>query len=142
MPTIDAQMYAYERNHPGRPWHAVLTGPPEVTSDQMVAAKEAADVDDAILVSPFTMYRYDASYALEVAQAPSRPVRPRQADRSYQSVGDRGHRGLEAHSRRRRRSNRGASIRYCAATKGPRMSLWKFIKLNSGINACAQRYSR
>jgi predicted TIM-barrel fold metal-dependent hydrolase len=66
MPIIDAQVHAYERNHPGRPWHAVLTGPPEVTGDQMVAAMDAVGVDGAILVSAFTMYRYDASYAIEV----------------------------------------------------------------------------
>jgi L-fuconolactonase len=66
MPIIDAQVHAYERNHPGRPWHAVLIGPPEVTGDQMVAAMDAVGVDGAILVSPFTMYRYDASYALDV----------------------------------------------------------------------------
>jgi len=66
MLTIDAQVHAYERNHPGRPWHALLTGPAEVTGDQMVAAMDAVGVDGAILVSPFTMYRYDASYALEV----------------------------------------------------------------------------
>src|SRR5215212_2193638 len=40
MPTIDAQVHAYERNHPGRPWAAVLAGPPEVTGDQMVAAMD------------------------------------------------------------------------------------------------------
>jgi L-fuconolactonase len=66
MLTIDAQVHAYERNHPGRPWHAVLTGPPEVTGDQMVAAMAAVGVDGAILVSAFTMYRYDASYAVAV----------------------------------------------------------------------------
>src|SRR4029077_14534846 len=66
MLTIDAQVHAYERNHPGRPWHAVLTGPDEVTGDQTVAAMDAIGVDGAILVSAFTMYRYDASYALEV----------------------------------------------------------------------------
>jgi predicted TIM-barrel fold metal-dependent hydrolase len=66
MPTIDAQVHAYERDHPGRPWHAALTGPEEVTGDQMVAAMDAVGVDGAILVSAFTMYRYDASYALEV----------------------------------------------------------------------------
>ena len=60
MLTIDAQVHAYECNHPGRPWHAVLTGPPEVTGDQMVAAMDAVGVDGAILVSAFTMYRYDA----------------------------------------------------------------------------------
>ena len=64
--TIDAQVHAYERNHPGRPWTGVLKGPPEVTGDQMVAAMDAAGVDGAILVSPFSLYRYDASYALEV----------------------------------------------------------------------------
>jgi predicted TIM-barrel fold metal-dependent hydrolase len=66
MLTIDAQVHAYERNHPGRPWHATLTGPPEVTGDQMVAAMDAVGVDGAILVSAFTMYRYDAGYAREV----------------------------------------------------------------------------
>jgi L-fuconolactonase len=66
MPTIDAQLHCYERDHPGRPWHKVLAGPPEVTGDQTVAMMDAAKVDGAILVSAFTMYRYDASYALEV----------------------------------------------------------------------------
>jgi predicted TIM-barrel fold metal-dependent hydrolase len=66
MPTIDAQVHSYERDHPGRPWHKVLAGPPEVTGDQMVAAMDAVGVDGAILVSAFTMYRYDASYALDV----------------------------------------------------------------------------
>ena len=66
MPTIDAQVHAYERNHPGRPWVDVLHGPPEVTGDQMVAAMDAVGVDGAILVSPFAMYRYDAGYAVEV----------------------------------------------------------------------------
>jgi len=63
---IDAQVHAYERNHPGRPWVGVLTGPEEVTGDDMVAAMDAVGVDGAVLVSPFTMYGYDASYALDV----------------------------------------------------------------------------
>jgi L-fuconolactonase len=66
MLTIDAQVHAYERDHPGRPWSAVLTGPAEVTGDDMVRAMDAVDVDGALLISPFTMYRYDASYAIEV----------------------------------------------------------------------------
>ena len=66
MMIIDAQVHAYERNHPGRPWSGVLTGPEEVTGDDMVAAMDAVGVDGAVLVSPFTMYGYDASYALEV----------------------------------------------------------------------------
>ena len=64
--TIDAQVHAYERNHPGRPWAGTLVGPAEVTGDQMAAAMDAVGVDGAVLVSPFSMYRYDASYALEV----------------------------------------------------------------------------
>jgi hypothetical protein len=35
----------------------------------MVAAMDAVGVDGALLVSPFTMYRYDASYAIEVHAA-------------------------------------------------------------------------
>ena len=58
MLTLDAQVHAYERNHPGRPWRDVLTGPSEVTGDQMVAAMDAVGVDGAILVSPFSMYRF------------------------------------------------------------------------------------
>ena len=69
MPIIDAQVHAYERDHPGRPWAAVLHGPPEVTGDQLVAAMDAVGVDGAILVSVWTMYRYDASYALAVHAA-------------------------------------------------------------------------
>jgi predicted TIM-barrel fold metal-dependent hydrolase len=66
---IDSQVHAYERNHPGRPWVSTLAGPSEVTGDQLVAAMDAAGVDAAILISPYTMYRYDASYALQVRAA-------------------------------------------------------------------------
>jgi predicted TIM-barrel fold metal-dependent hydrolase len=69
MLTIDAQVHAYERDRPGRPWKGVLHGPPEVTGDDMVAAIDAVGVAGALLVSPFTMYRYDASYAVEVHAA-------------------------------------------------------------------------
>jgi L-fuconolactonase len=73
MPTLDSQVHAYERNHPARPWIGTLTGPAEVTGDHMVAAMNDVGVDGAILVSPYSMYRYDASYALEVFAAhPSR----------------------------------------------------------------------
>ena len=73
MLTLDAQVHAYERNHPDRPWVGTLHGPAEVTGDQMVAAMDTVGVDGAVLVSPFSMYRYDASYALEVLAAhPSR----------------------------------------------------------------------
>jgi L-fuconolactonase len=73
MPTIDSQVHAYERNHPGRPWQGTLVGPAEVNGDQMVAAMDEVGVDGAVLVSPFSMYGYDASYALEVrAKHPGR----------------------------------------------------------------------
>jgi L-fuconolactonase len=62
-------VHAYERNHPERPWLGTLVGPAEVTGDQMVAAMDAVGVDGAVLVSPFSMYGYDASYALEVYAA-------------------------------------------------------------------------
>lgn len=72
-PIIDAQVHAYEADHPGRPWAAVLTGPPSANGAEMVAAMDAVGVDGAILVSAYTMYRYDPSFALEVhAQYPGR----------------------------------------------------------------------
>jgi L-fuconolactonase len=69
MLTVDVQVHAYERNHPGRPWVGTLQGPAEVTGDQMVAAMDAVGVDGAVLVSPFSMYGYDASYAIKVRKA-------------------------------------------------------------------------
>ena len=69
MPTIDVQVHCYERNHPGRPWHAVLAGPPEVTGPEMVKAMDEVGVDGALLVSVYTMYRWDASYAVAVQKA-------------------------------------------------------------------------
>ena len=84
--TIDSQVHAYERDRPGRPWIGTLQGPPEVTGDDVVAAMDAVGVDGALLVSPWSMYRYDASYALEVyAKHPGRfglikPFDPRAQD--------------------------------------------------------------
>ena len=73
MAIIDAQVHCYERDRPERPWTAVLVGPPEVTGDDMVEEMDAVGVDGAILVSPYTMYRFDASYAQEVhAKYPGR----------------------------------------------------------------------
>ena len=66
IPTIDCQVHAYERDRPERPWIGWLQGPAEVTGDDMAAAMDAVGVDGALLISPFSMYRYDASYALEV----------------------------------------------------------------------------
>ena len=73
MPIIDSQVHCYERNHPARPWVGTLAGPAEVTGAQMVAAMDAVGVDGALLVSPYAMYRFDGSYALEVgARHPGR----------------------------------------------------------------------
>jgi len=72
-PVIDSQVHAYERNHPGRPWTGFLHGPEEVTGDDLVAAMDASGVDGSLLVSPWSMYRFDPSYALEVhARHPGR----------------------------------------------------------------------
>ncbi|MBX3503044.1 MAG: amidohydrolase [Alphaproteobacteria bacterium] len=69
MPVIDAQVHCYERNHPGRPWVAVLHGPPEVTGPDMIKAMDEVGVDGALLVSVYTMYRFDESYAVAVQKA-------------------------------------------------------------------------
>jgi len=66
MPIIDSQVHCYERNTPEKPWAGFLHGPAEATGDQMVAAMDAVGVDGAVLVSPFAMYRFDATYAQAV----------------------------------------------------------------------------
>ena len=89
MLTIDAQVHAYERNHPERPWAGVLPGPPEVTGDAMVAAMDAVGVDAAVLISPFALYRYDAAYALEVHAAhPGRFALIKPVDPTDPAVGE------------------------------------------------------
>ena len=89
MPIIDSQVHSYERNQPGRPWHGVLAGPTEVTGEQMVAKMDEAGVDGAILVSAFTMYRYDASYALSVrARYPDRFALVKPVDPANPTVED------------------------------------------------------
>ena len=69
MPIIDSQVHAYEANTSRRPWHSVPNWPAHVTGDEMVAAMDALGVDGAILISAFSLYRYDASYAVEVQRA-------------------------------------------------------------------------
>jgi L-fuconolactonase len=89
MRTIDVQVHAYERNHPGRPWLATLHGPAEVTGDDMVVAMDGVGVDGALLVSPFAMYGYDASYAIEVHAAhPGRFGLIKPVDPTDPGVGD------------------------------------------------------
>jgi predicted TIM-barrel fold metal-dependent hydrolase len=43
--------------------------PDHVTGDEMVAAMDKVGVDGAIFISAFSLYRYDASYAVEVQRA-------------------------------------------------------------------------
>ncbi|MGH6671562.1 MAG: amidohydrolase family protein [Xanthobacteraceae bacterium] len=69
MTIIDSQVHAYEANTPRRPWHSVPNWPDHVTGDEMVAAMAKVGVDAAIFISPFSMYRYDGSYAAEVQRA-------------------------------------------------------------------------
>ena len=47
MPTIDAQVHAYERNHPGRPWAAFLHGPASFAN--VVPMRPAAAVTSDVL---------------------------------------------------------------------------------------------
>ncbi len=87
--TIDSQVHAYERNRPERPWLGFLTGPDEVTGDDMVAAMDGVGVDGALLISPFSLYGYDASYALEVyAKHPGRFGLIRPFDSESEAVAD------------------------------------------------------
>jgi predicted TIM-barrel fold metal-dependent hydrolase len=86
MTIIDSQVHAYEANTAKRPWASVPNWPDHVTGDEMVAAMDKVGVDGAIFISAFSMYQYDASYAVKVAKAhPGRlaivkPVNPDDPD--------------------------------------------------------------
>src|ERR1041384_6094285 len=69
MAIIDSQVHVYEANSPKRPWHSVPNWPEHVNGDEMVAAMNAVGVDGAIFISAFSMYRSDASYAVEGRRA-------------------------------------------------------------------------
>src|SRR5438874_2903842 len=84
MTIIDCQVHAYEANTPKRPWDRVPNWPPHVTGDEMVAAMDKVGVDGAIFVSPFSMYRYDASYAVEVQRLI--PAGSRSSSRSTRTI--------------------------------------------------------
>lgn len=86
---IDVQVHVYERDRPERPWTDVLTGPPEVTGEDMIAAMDAVGVDAAIIVSAWTMYRYDPSYAMSVyADHPDRFRLVKPVDANDPGVGE------------------------------------------------------
>jgi predicted TIM-barrel fold metal-dependent hydrolase len=89
MPIIDSQVHVYEANTPKRPWHSVPNWPPHVTGDEMVAAMDKVGVDGAIFISAFSMYRYDASYAIEVRRAhPGRFALVKPVDPDNPAVGE------------------------------------------------------
>ena len=89
MAIIDSQVHAYEANTPKRPWHTVPNWPAHVTGDEMVAAMDKVGVDGAIFISPFALYRYDASYAVEVQRAhPGRFALVKPVDPDNPAVGD------------------------------------------------------
>ena len=86
---IDSQVHAYEANTPRRPWATVPNWPAHVTGDEMVAAMDKVGVDGAIFISAFSMYRYDASYAVEVQRAhPGRFGIVKPLDPDNPAVGD------------------------------------------------------
>jgi len=89
MITIDSQVHAYEANTPKRPWQSVPNWPDHATGDEMVAAMDRVGVDGAIFISAFSLYRYDASYAVEVQQAyPGRFAIVKPVDPDDPAVGD------------------------------------------------------
>ncbi|MBL4719915.1 MAG: amidohydrolase [Alphaproteobacteria bacterium] len=89
MPIIDSQVHVYAANTPDRPWHSTPNWPDHVNGDEMVAAMDAVGVDGAIFISAFSMYQYDASYAVEVQQAhPNRFGLVKPVDPTDPSVAD------------------------------------------------------
>ncbi len=63
---IDSQIHAYEANTPKRPWRTVPNWPPSANGEEQVAAQDKLGIDGAIFISAFSIYGYDASYAVEV----------------------------------------------------------------------------
>src|SRR5437879_649134 len=89
MAIIDSQVHSYEANTSKRPWHSVPNWPDHVTGDEMVAAMDRVGVDGAIFISAFSMYRYDASYAVEVQRAhPGRFALVKPVDPDDRAVAD------------------------------------------------------
>ena len=89
MTIIDSQVHAYEANTAKRPWRTVPNWPAHATGDEMVAAMDKLDIDGAIFISAFSLYGYDASYAVEVQRAhPDRFAIVKPVDPDDPAVGD------------------------------------------------------
>ena len=70
MAIIDSQVHAYAANTPQRPWRKPPHDwPHHVTGEEMVGAMDAVGVDGAIMVSPNSLYGYDASYTVDMQRA-------------------------------------------------------------------------
>jgi L-fuconolactonase len=70
MAIIDSQVHAYAANTPQRPWRKPPHDwPDHVTGEEMVGAMDAVGVDGAIMVSPNSLYGYDASYTVDMQRA-------------------------------------------------------------------------
>src|SRR5438552_11185980 len=63
---IDSQIHAYEANTSKRPWRSVPNWPASASGEEQVAAFDKLGIDGAIFISAFSIYGYDASYAVEV----------------------------------------------------------------------------
>jgi predicted TIM-barrel fold metal-dependent hydrolase len=69
MPVIDVQVHPFDRDRPERPWAGPSHGLLSATGEEMVAAMDSVGVDAAVMVSSFSAYRFDPSYALSVYAA-------------------------------------------------------------------------
>src|SRR5262245_53205532 len=69
MVMIDFNVQVLDINTPIHPCHSFPNQPDHATGDEMVAAMDGVGVDGPIFISAFSMYRYDASYAVEVQRA-------------------------------------------------------------------------
>ncbi|MGN6428034.1 MAG: amidohydrolase family protein [Leifsonia sp.] len=69
MRTIDAQIHVYEANTPERPWAGSGHGPAEALGEDAVRMLDETGVDAAVIVSPWSIYRFDPAYSLRVAAA-------------------------------------------------------------------------
>jgi predicted TIM-barrel fold metal-dependent hydrolase len=69
MPIIDSQIHPYEANTPKRPWVSTPNWPSSATADENIAAMDKLGIDGAILISAFSIYGYDATYAVEAQRA-------------------------------------------------------------------------
>lgn len=64
---VDAQVHVWAPNRPDHPWRGPGHGQDEVTGEETVALMDRAGVAGAIMVSPWSIYRFDAGHTLAVA---------------------------------------------------------------------------